>query len=146
MKKTRIEFESIDVAMPDLDWERVRNWIVEVAATYGCSVRRLLYVFMDDAEILKANIEALGHDYYTDIITFDYTRGTELCGEMEISLDTVASNAEMLGQPYERELLRVIIHGVLHLTGINDKGPGEREIMEAAENRALELYYNPKAQ
>lgn len=146
MKKTRIEFESIDVAMPDLDWERVRNWIVEVAATYGCSVRRLLYVFMDDAEILKANIEALGHDYYTDIITFDYTRGTELSGEMEISLDTVASNAEMLGQPYERELLRVIIHGVLHLTGINDKGPGEREIMEAAENRALELYYNPKAQ
>lgn len=146
MKKTRIEFESIDVAMPDLDWGRVRNWIVEVAATYGCSVRRLLYVFMDDAEILKANIEALGHDYYTDIITFDYTRGTELSGEMEISLDTVASNAETLGQPYDRELLRVIIHGVLHLTGINDKGPGEREIMEAAENRALELYYNPKAQ
>ena len=152
MKKTRIEFESIDVAMPDLDWECVRDWIVEVAATYGCSVRRLLCVaaavthFMDDAGILKANIEALGHDYYTDIITFDYTRGTELSGEMEISLDTVASNAETLGQPYERELLRVIIHGVLHLTGINDKGPGEREIMEAAENRALELYYNPKAQ
>lgn len=146
MKKTRIEFESIDVAMPDLDWERIRDWIVEVAAAYGCSVRRLLYVFMDDAGILKANIEALGHDYYTDIITFDYTRGTELSGEMEISLDTVASNAETLGQPYDRELLRVIIHGVLHLTGINDKGPGEREIMEAAENRALELYYNPKAQ
>ena len=58
---------------------------------------------------------------------------------MEISLDTVASNAEMLGQPYERELLRVIIHGVLHLTGINDKGPGEREVMEAAENAALRL-------
>ena len=87
MKKTRIEFESIDVAMPDLDWECVRDWIVEVAATYGCSVRRLLYVFMDDAGILKANIEALGHDYYTDIITFDYTRGTELSGEMEISRD-----------------------------------------------------------
>lgn len=146
MKKTRIEFESIDVAMPDLDWECVRDWIVEVAATYGCSVRRLLYVFMGDAGILKANIEALGHDYYTDIITFDYTRGTELSGEMEISLDTVASNAEMLGQPYERELLRVIIHGVLHLTGINDKGPGEREIMEAAENRALELYYSSTEQ
>ena len=59
-----------------------------------------------------------------------------------ISLDTVASNAEKFGVPYFRELLRVIIHGVLHLVGINDKGPGEREIMEAAENAALELYYN----
>lgn len=140
MRKTRIDFEAIDVAMPELDWQRVREWIGEVAAAHGCTIRRLLYVFMDDAGILKANNEALGHDYYTDIITFDYTRGTELSGEMEISLDTVASNAEMLGQPYERELLRVIIHGVLHLTGINDKGPGEREVMEAAENDALQMW------
>ncbi len=139
MRKTRIDFEAIDVAVPKLDWDCVREWIEKVAAGHGCTVRRLLYVFMDDAGILKANNEALGHDYYTDIITFDYTRGTELSGEMEISLDTVASNAEMLGQPYERELLRVIIHGVLHLTGINDKGPGEREVMEAAENAALRL-------
>lgn len=139
MRKTRIDFEAIDVAMPELEWDRVREWIGKVAAAHGFTVRRLLYVFMDDAGILKANNEALGHDYYTDIITFDYTRGTELSGEMEISLDTVASNAEMLGQPYERELLRVIIHGVLHLTGINDKGPGEREVMEAAENAALRL-------
>lgn len=141
VKKVRIDFEAINVALPDLDWQKVREWIGKVAAMHGCMVRRLLYVFMDDAGILKANIEALGHDYYTDIITYDYTRGKELSGEMEISLDTVASNAEMLGQPYERELLRVIIHGVLHLTGINDKGPGERAVMEAAENQALSLYY-----
>lgn len=144
MKKSRIDFEAMDVEMPRLDWTKVREWIEEVAAAHGCSVRRLLYVFMDDPGILKANIQALGHDYYTDIITYDYTRGNELSGEIEISLDTVASNAEMLGLPYEQELLRVIIHGVLHLVGINDKGPGEREVMEAAENDALRLWQQSK--
>ena len=99
-----------------------------------------MYVFVSDPEILLLNRQALGHDYYTDIITFDYTRGDTILGEMTISLDTVASNAESIGESYQRELLRVIIHGVLHLVGINDKGPGEREIMEAAENRALEQY------
>lgn len=140
MKKSRIDFEAMDVEMPRQDWTKVREWIEEVAAAHGCTVRRLLYVFMDDAGILKANIRALGHDYFTDIITYDYTRGNELSGEIEISLDTVASNAEMLGLPYEQELLRVIIHGVLHLVGINDKGPGEREVMEAAENDALRMW------
>lgn len=144
MKKSRIDFEAMDVEMPRLDWTKVREWIEEVAAAHGCTVRRLLYVFMDDPGILKANIQALGHDYYTDIITYDYTRGNELSGEIEISLDTVASNAEMLGLPYEQELLRVIIHGVLHLVGINDKGPGEREVMEAAENDALRLWQQSK--
>ena len=144
MKKSRIDFEAMDVEMPRQDWTKVRDWIEEVAAAHGCTVRRLLYVFMDDAGILKANIRALGHDYFTDIITYDYTRGNELSGEIEISLDTVASNAEMLGLPYEQELLRVIIHGVLHLVGINDKGPGEREVMEAAENDALRLWQQSK--
>lgn len=144
MKKSRIDFEAMDVEMPRQDWTKVREWIEEVAAAHGCTVRRLLYVFMDDAGILKANIRALGHDYFTDIITYDYTRGNELSGEIEISLDTVASNAEMLGLPYEQELLRVIIHGVLHLVGINDKGPGEREVMEAAENDALRLWQQSK--
>lgn len=144
MKKSRIDFEAMDVGMPRLEWTRVREWILEVAAAHGCTVRRLLYVFMDDAGILKANIQALGHDYFTDIITYDYTRGNELSGEIEISLDTVASNAEMLGLPYEQELLRVIIHGVLHLVGINDKGPGEREVMEAAENDALRMWQPSK--
>lgn len=135
----RIEFETQNVEMPDLDWREVRNWINAVAQSHGCTVHRLSYLFMDDAGILESNIQALGHDYYTDIITFDYGRDGRLCGEMHISLDTVRSNADGLGQPYQRELLRVIIHGVLHLVGINDKGPGEREIMEAAENEALNM-------
>ena len=136
----RIEFETQNVEMPDLDWREVRNWINAVAQSHGCTVHRLSYLFMDDAGILESNIQALGHDYYTDIITFDYSRDGRLCGEIHISLDTVRSNAEGLGQPYSRELMRVIIHGVLHLVGINDKGPGEREIMEAAENAALNMW------
>ena len=75
----------------------------------------------------------------TYIITFDYTEGNRISGDLFISLDTVRTNAEQFEQPYDRELHRVIIHGILHLCGINDKGPGEREIMEAEENKALAL-------
>jgi len=97
------------------------------------------YVFVDDQRILEVNRQFLRHDYYTDIITFDYTQGRTISGDLYISLDTVRSNAPLVGATYERELHRVVIHGVLHLCGINDKGPGEREIMEAAEDKALAL-------
>ena len=102
----------------------------------------LTYIFCDDSKILEVNKKFLNHDYFTDVITFDYTRGKLLRGDIYISLDTVASNAVMVGADYDTELLRVIIHGVLHLCGINDKGPGEREIMEAHENSALDIYFN----
>ena len=85
------------------------------------------------------NNEYLCHDYYTDIITFDYDEDDIINGDLFISLDTVRTNAEKFGKEYEEELHRVIIHGILHLCGINDKGPGEREIMEAAENKALAM-------
>ena len=128
--------------MPEMDIRKVSAWIEEVAASHSRRVGNLNYLFVDDEEILVANRQFVNHDYYTDIITFDYSRGDRISGDIMISLDTVASNAEKFGVLYFRELLRVIIHGVLHLVGINDKGPGEREIMEAAENAALELYYN----
>ena len=95
------------------------------------------YLFCNDEKILEVNNEYLGHDYYTDIITFDYCEGDTLNGDLVISLDTIRTNAEKFGKDYDEELHRVIIHGILHLCGINDKGPGEREIMEAAENKAL---------
>lgn len=126
--------------MPALSYPLLREWIEKVAAAHGRRVRRLLYLFMDDERMLHANREYLGHDYYTDIITFDYCHDNVLSGEMLISLDTIASNARQLGVPYQRELLRVVIHGVLHLCGIDDKGPGEREIMETNEDSALILY------
>ena len=94
-------------------------------------------MFVDDEKILEVNNEYLGHDYYTDVITFDYDEDDVINGDIVISLDTVRTNAEQFGKTYDDELHRVIIHGILHLC--NDKGPGEREIMEENENKALAL-------
>ncbi len=125
--------------MPEIDIPEMERWISAVARSHGKVAHELTYIFCDDEEILRVNRQYLQHDYYTDIITFDYTRGKLLRGDMYISLDTVASNARLVSATYSRELLRVIIHGVLHLCGINDKGPGEREIMEMNEDRALAM-------
>lgn len=125
------------VEMPRLNFEKVENWIIEVAHEHGKIVGSLNYIFCNDEKIIEVNRQFLNHDYFTDIITFDNTRGKMISGDMFISLDTILTNAEKVGEPYERELHRVIVHGVLHLCGINDKGPGEREIMEAHENTAL---------
>lgn len=135
-----IEVLSQNVEKPALDWEKVWRWIVEVARRHGRRVGAITYIFCDDARILEVNKEFLNHDYFTDIITFDDTTGRLIRGDIFISLDTVASNAETVGTTYDDELMRVIIHGILHLCGINDKGPGEREIMEAHENDALALW------
>ena len=123
----------------ELPLETVQEWIERVAADHDRVVGSLNYIFCNDEKIIEVNRQYLQHDYFTDIITFDNSRRKQINGDMFISLDTVASNAELVGQPYQRELSRVIIHGVLHLCGINDKGPGEREIMEQHENAALAL-------
>ena len=135
-----IEFETKDVEMPLLDLGKVEKWLGEVAASHGRRIGNLNYLFCDDDEIIRVNREFLHHDYFTDIITFDYSHRDRVGGDLFISLDTVRSNAEDLGVAYERELLRVIVHGLLHLCGIDDKGPGEREIMEANEDAALEIW------
>lgn len=134
-----IYFDSTEVDLPVLDYDKIRAWIDSVASGHGVKVGRLSYLFCNDDYILKANNQFLGHDYYTDIITFDYSSGERISGDIIISLDTVRSNARLLDEPYNRELYRVIIHGVLHLCGIDDKGPGEREVMEREENKALSL-------
>lgn len=126
--------------MPQIKRREVSEWIKQVAASYGKRVGEVAYIFCNDDKILEVNREYLQHDYYTDIITFDYTEGKRISGDLFISLDTVRTNADQFAEgDYPRELHRVIIHGILHLCGINDKGPGEREIMEAAENQALEM-------
>lgn len=135
----KIQWISRDIAMPDLDFEAVENWIAEVARRHGRMLGSLSYIFCNDDVIIDVNRQFLQHDYYTDIITFDYCRGKLLRGDMFISLDTVRTNSELVGAAYSMELYRVIIHGVLHLCGINDKGPGEREIMERNEDEALSL-------
>lgn len=128
------------VERPSLDYQRLEQWIAQVAQSHNRIARSLTYIFCDDPKIIEVNREFLEHDYFTDIITFDNCTGSLLRGDMFISLDTVRSNAMLVGATYDRELLRVIIHGVLHLCGINDKAPGEREIMEAHEDAALALW------
>jgi len=137
---TEINFWAQNVDLPQLDQLAVQEWIVEVARSFNKHVGRLTYIFCNDEYILETNRKYLQHDYYTDIITFDYSNRHRISGDMVISLDTVASNAEQLGVPYRNELMRVIIHGVLHLCGIGDKLPGEREVMEMHENNALALW------
>ena len=137
-----ISFLTENIKMPKLDRKAVRAWITAVADTYeGRKVGDLSYIFCNDERILEVNKEFLGHDYYTDIITFDYSEPSKISGDMFISLDTVLSNSSKFHTSYDKELMRVIIHGVLHLCGINDKGPGERAVMEAAEEKALDMWY-----
>lgn len=125
--------------MPKIKKRETTAWIRAVAKSYCRRVGEVGYMFVNDDKILEVNREYLGHDYYTDVITFDYDEDDVVSGDVVISLDTVASNAHLFNKTYEEELYRVIIHGILHLCGINDKGPGEREQMEAAENKALAL-------
>ena len=134
-----ITYNADGVDMPHIKHRQTTAWIKAVAATYGRKVGEIGYMFVSDEKILEVNNEYLGHDYYTDIITFDYDEDDTISGDIVISLDTVRSNAELFHKAYDDELRRVIIHGILHLCGINDKGPGEREIMEANENKALAL-------
>ena len=134
-----ITYNCESVKMPNIKKREVTAWIKDVAATYGRKVGEIGYMFVDDEKILEVNREYLGHDYYTDVITFDYDEDNVVSGDIVISLDTVRSNAELFGKSYDEEFYRVLIHGILHLCGINDKGPGEREVMEAAENKALAM-------
>jgi len=136
---TEINILSQGVDAPQFDLTLLTRWVEEVAASHGRRVGRLTYVFCDDEYILQTNREFLQHDYYTDIITFDYSTTRSISGDMVISLDTVRSNAQQGGVGENDELCRVVIHGVLHLCGINDKGPGEREVMEQHENAALAI-------
>ena len=134
-----ITYQTEGIKMPDIKKRETTEWIKAVAATYEKRIGEIACIFCSDEKILEVNRQYLQHDYYTDIITFDYCEGNRLSGDLFISLETVKTNSEQFNTPYEEELHRTIIHGILHLCGINDKGPGEREIMEAAENKALAM-------
>lgn len=134
-----ITFNTVNVAMPELDKERIAQWIDKVAASYGKRIDIVNYIFVDDEEILRINRQFIGHDYYTDHIGFDNSLGNILAGDTYISLDTVRTNSELFGTPYDEELQRVIIHSILHLCGIDDMTPEQRGEMEKAENTALQL-------
>ena len=132
-----ITFHTEDIEMPELDERKIGKWIRAVAADYGFAVGNINYIFCSDERELAVNREFLGHDYYTDVITFDYSTAQTLNGDIFISLDTVRYNAEMVGCRFEDELLRILIHGVLHLTGQGDKTPETKAQMTAKEEKAL---------
>lgn len=134
-----VTYQTEDIKMPAIKKKETTEWIKAVASSYEKRVGEIAYIFCSDEKILEVNRQYLKHDYYTDIITFDYCEGNKLSGDIFISLDTVQTNSEQFHTTYNDELHRTIIHGILHLCGINDKGPGEREIMEAAENKALAM-------
>lgn len=134
-----ITFNAINVPLPELDKEKVTQWIDHVAKSYGKRIDMVNYIFVDDEEILRVNRQFIGHDYYTDHIGFDNSQGNVLIGDTYISLDTVRTNAELFGTPYDEELHRVIIHSILHLCGMEDMTVEERQKMEDAENIALAM-------
>ena len=129
------------VKVPAFRRREISSWIRNVAADYGKKCGEIAYIFCDDEKILEVNRAYLQRDYYTDVITFDYSENEVISGDIFISLDTVKSNALQYGQSYETEVYRIIIHGMLHLCGINDKGPGERENMTVCENKALAMLH-----
>lgn len=121
------------------DVPTLSNWIESVILQEGYQVGEILYVFCDDTYLHKINVEFLNHDTLTDIITFDYNLGKEVNSEMYISIDRVRENAEDLNIPFHIELHRVMIHGILHLCGYDDKTGEEEVLIRKREDEALAL-------
>ena len=132
------ETEGVEIP-PALREDETSKWIDQVAASYQREVGELTYIFCSDPKILEINNQYLQHDYYTDTITFDYSEGGVISGDIFVSLDTVKSNSEKFETPYTEELLRVMIHGILHLCGFGDHTDEEEKEMRRMENQALSL-------
>ena len=128
-----------NVKAPKLEKRKTNAWIKSVAEKYDKKIGEIAYIFCDDAKILEVNKTYLQHDYFTDIITFDYCEGAVLNGDIFISLDTVRTNAQEFGVTFENELHRILIHGILHLCGQEDKIPEARLEMTRKENEALQM-------
>lgn len=138
-----IQFHTIDVMMPQLDFDQVRFWIASVIKEKGYEVGELHYYFCSDEALLNINRDRLGHDFYTDIVTFPLGDcETYISSEFCLSLDRIAENSLTFGRTFESELLRVIIHGVLHLVGYDDLTDSDRQEMRNEEEKCLELFYN----
>jgi rRNA maturation RNase YbeY len=127
-------------ASPLQDVSRVERWLTTLATRRDAEILALTFILADDDYILNINRDYLDHDFYTDIITFPYRQGEVLEADIFISIDRVKDNATQQGEPYLRELRRVIAHGVLHLLGYRDKTSEEQKAMRMAEEAALTLY------
>lgn len=134
-----ILYQTEGVKQPAIKKREISEWIKKVALSHKKKVGDIAYIFCSDDKILEVNNQYLKHDYYTDIITFDYTEEDIISGDMFISLDTVKSNSVQINTDYETELKRVIIHGILHLCGFKDKSPKDEARMRELENDALSM-------
>ena len=129
--------------MPPVEPAKVKAWIGEVVERYDKRVGELYYYFCSDEKLLEINRERLGHDFYTDIVTFPLTGcETVLSSEFCLSLDRIKENAETFGRSYESELHRVIIHGVLHLIGFDDHTEEDEKTMREKEEEALDILFS----
>lgn len=138
-----IRFSTLDVDMPPIDPQRVKAWIGAVVERYGKTIGELYYYFCTDEKLLEINRERLGHDFYTDIVTFPLTDcETVLSSEFCISVDRIKENSITFGRSYESELHRVIIHGVLHLIGFDDHSDEDEKVMREKEEEALKLLFS----
>ncbi len=122
--------------------KNVTSWIEELIEEEEKKLGDITYIFCDDEYLLEINKQYLQHDYYTDIITFDYVKGKIISGDIFVSLQRISDNSSTLAIPFEKELLRVTAHGVLHLCGYKDKKQEEEKLMRCKENYYLEKYYN----
>ena len=138
-----IRFSTLDVEMPPVNPMRDKAWIEAVAEKHGKTIGELYYYFCSDDKLLEINRERLGHDFYTDIVTFPLTDcETVLSSEFCISTDRIMENAETFGRSYESELHRVIIHGVLHLIGFDDHTEEDEKEMREKEEESLKLLFS----
>lgn len=134
-----IDFYNEDIEMPALDLSSVKEWINTIVDRNDKLTGDVSFIFCSDAYLLKINQEYLNHNYFTDIITFNYNEGSKISGDIFISLDTVKANAIEYDVTFDNELYRVIIHGILHLIGFNDKTDDEQALMTSKENEALNI-------
>ena len=132
-----INYEDVDdLSLSDID---LTNWISKVCIIENYNLGDISLIFCSDEYLLDMNRTHLDHDYYTDIITFDYTDNQIVSGDLFISIDRVRDNASDFNVSFEHELHRVIIHGVLHLCGYKDKSDDEAKLMRSKENNALSM-------
>lgn len=117
------------------------SWLEDIILSEGKKLGEINYIFCDDEYLLKVNQDYLQHDYYTDIITFDYVKGKTISGEIFVSLQRISDNASTLSKNFEEELRRVLAHGVLHLSGYKDKSEEEEQLMRSREDFYLAKFY-----
>jgi probable rRNA maturation factor len=130
--------ENIDFSLNNES--EIKKWIIKILKKENKQAGNISFLFCTDKYLLEINRQFLKHDYYTDIITFDYTEKETIEGEIFISIDRVRENALIYKQPLQQELLRTIIHGILHLCGFKDKTPADKKRMRLKENEALNLH------